>query len=381
MGWSILGTGLAQSDTSLAPVEIDFLLHYYEQEGDHAAVTGGIGTQELTDFANDIIAVIPLDSLSSINLQTSINHYTSASTDAIDSRESSASSKDNRAQFAAGFQRKIKGSAWTWGMGLSGSIESDYISSGLKADLSWLAPDQNRSFSLHSQVFFDTWVVIFPEELRIPGKVSVPTDKRRSVQLSGSFAQVVNPRLQLSFHAELVGQFGLLSTPFHRVYFNVPGEHTIEKLPNRRIKFPLGVRLNYFVSDFLVLRTYYRFYNDSFGLMAHTLNLETPLRTVPWLSIYPFVRTHWQQGARWFAPYAEHAIDAAYYTSDYDLSSFTSLKAGLGISLTPALGLGRFRMGRNRIGRWDSLDLRASRYYRSDGLSAFILGMALGLRL
>jgi hypothetical protein len=49
-------TILAQTDSTqvykkrvLESTEIDFLTSYYTQEGQNAAVTGGIGTEELTD--------------------------------------------------------------------------------------------------------------------------------------------------------------------------------------------------------------------------------------------------------------------------------------------------------------------------------------------
>jgi len=78
-------------------VEIDLLSSYYKQDGDHAAVTGGIGTEELTDVSTLFVVNIPLSTTKSINLSTGVDYYTSASTDNIDNNMSSASSVDVRA--------------------------------------------------------------------------------------------------------------------------------------------------------------------------------------------------------------------------------------------------------------------------------------------
>ncbi|MEL7340747.1 MAG: hypothetical protein AAGM67_09695, partial [Bacteroidota bacterium] len=192
-----------QPDSLPEPIEIDFLFHYYEQDGVHSAVTGGKGTEQLEDRAGKIVINVPLDSVQTIRAQTDINHYTSASTDLIDSYVSSASRRDSRAFVQLAYQRQLS-PRYSAGAGAGMSIESDYLSKSLAANWSWLSPDENRSFSLNAQAFFDTWIVIFPEELRVPGLVSVPTDRRRSFNLAANWGQVLGPKLQASFGAELV---------------------------------------------------------------------------------------------------------------------------------------------------------------------------------
>ncbi len=371
---------LAQSDTSILPIEVDFLLNYYEQQGVHSAVTGGIGTEALTDQAGKILVVVPLDSTQKLSAQTALNTYTSASTDMIDSYVSSASVQDSRATLQLGYER-IQNPQNTWGLAGAMSIESDYISKSLSGFWSWTTPDQNRGLDLAFQAFFDTWIVIFPEELRAPGLASVPTDKRRSVNLSATWSQVLHPRLQASVSIDAVVQQGLLSTPFHRVYFQGEELPKIEKLPPWRFKYPVGVRVNYFASDWLVIRAYYRLYGDSFGLWAHTFQLETPLKFGLSFAALPFFRYHSQSAADYFAGYARQEPGALFYTSDYDLSTFTSQKFGLGLRLSPLYGLARFHVGNKRIAMLRSTSLRYARYLRSDGLHAHIFSLDLSWRL
>lgn len=361
------------------PVDINFLLNYYEQEGSHAAVTGGRGSEELTDKAVKIVAYIPVDSVQALSMDVAVNQYTSASTDQIDFNVSSASFKDSRAQLRLHYVRRILQKRQEFSLGIGGSLESDYVSTSFHGTWQQWSADENRIFSLNAQLFLDKWVVIFPEELRAPGLAAVPTDKRRSFSVGLNYTQIINPRLQISLTAEWVAQFGLLSTPFHRVYFQHQDVPRIERLPQQRFKYPLGIQAHYFLGDYLIIRSYYRAYFDSFGVNAHTFNLETPIKLSPFFSVYPFYRYHTQRAARYFAPFAQHVAEAEFYSSDFDLSALQSHKIGLGISYAPLYGLAGFKLG--RPGRWRGLDLRYARYLRSDGLSSHSITLDLGFRL
>ncbi|MDP5172167.1 MAG: DUF3570 domain-containing protein [Bacteroidia bacterium] len=376
----------AQTDSALVKpfpqkkqVEADFLFHYYEQDGQHAAVTGGIGTEELTDMGAAILVLVPLDSIARMEVASSLNHYSSASTDNIDSYLSSASQKDSRVYLHVGYGRDTKRSGWSAGGG--GSFESDYLSTSLTGSWYRRSTDGLKELSIRGSLFLDTWLVIFPEELRAPGLASVPTNKRRSLQIATTWAQPINPRMQFSVTWEPVVQQGLLSTAFHRVYFQNDLLPRIEKLPLWRIKMPIAARLHYYATDFLVLRGFYRFYWDSWGIVGHTAMIEAPLKMFSFVSIFPFYRFHWQGAAQWFAAYGEHESSDRYYSSDYDLSGFISQQFGAGLSITPLYGLGRWKMGAARIAMWERIDLRYSRFLRSDGLDANSFTLGVGFRI
>ncbi|MCO6490172.1 MAG: hypothetical protein J5I98_17295, partial [Phaeodactylibacter sp.] len=110
------------------PIDVNILFNYYDQEGNHSAVTGGIGTEKLTDYDTRIIVLVPVDSASRLSAEAGFNTYSSASTDRIDSRMSSASSSDIRASVQLGWEQEKPETqqAYSWGMG--GSVESDYLS-------------------------------------------------------------------------------------------------------------------------------------------------------------------------------------------------------------------------------------------------------------
>jgi len=79
--------------------EINLVSGYYLQDGNNSAITGGIGTEKLTDWANSFeISVSKLDRFNRTHRLTAdfnIDYYTSASSDKIDPLTiSSASRKD-----------------------------------------------------------------------------------------------------------------------------------------------------------------------------------------------------------------------------------------------------------------------------------------------
>ena len=76
------------------PIEVDFLINYYQQDGNHSAVTGGEGTEELTNAAPMIIVNIPIGD-NNLSLNGGIDVYSSASSDNIDPEVSGASKGDN----------------------------------------------------------------------------------------------------------------------------------------------------------------------------------------------------------------------------------------------------------------------------------------------
>lgn len=336
----------AKSDSTfqikkLTESDLSVLFSYYEQDGKNSPVTGGFGTEQLTDLTSKIIVNLVLDEKNTVSFDGGFDLYSSASTDNIDDFVSSASSKDKRIHANFGYSRKAKNNV-TWGLKVGGSTEYDYNSLQLSGYVSKTSNDGNRTFGLSGQAFIDKWEIIYPAELRTQEWVT--TDQRRSYSLSASFSTVINKRMQASISADIVTQSGLLSTPFHRVFFTNQTAAKVERLPFNRLKIPVGLRFNYYVNDFLLLRSYYRFYWDDWGVTGHTFSLEAPVKINRFFSVYPFYRYHTQSEANYFAPFGEHTGEFQYYTSDYDLSKLSSHQFGLGVRYSPAEGIGAFRM-------------------------------------
>ncbi len=349
--------------------EVNFVTSYYQQDGNNSAVTGGIGTEKLTDFATTTdVKLSRYDHRNrkhTITGELGIDSYTSASSDKIDpSTISSASSADMRIYPSLGYAiiNEAKGST----ISATGSVstEYDYLSKGLNLGWSKLSKDKNREFSAKAQVFLDTWTVILPVELRgiTNKKGSLP---RNSYSASFTLSQIITKRLQLLLLADVAYQNGQLATLYHRTY-STDGSHQVENLPDTRLKIPIGIRLNYFLGDRYIIRTYYRYYKDDWGLSAHTFEIETPIKITPFFSVSPFYRHYTQQGVKYFAGYEKHNLNEEFYTSDYDLSTLSSDMIGLGIRYAPPGGV----FG---LTKFNALELRYANYQRSTGLDANII--------
>ena len=91
--------------------------------------------------------------------------------------------------------------------------------------------------------------------------------------------------------------------------------------------------------DRIILRSYYRYYIDSWGLQSHTASLEMPVKIIPFFSISPFYRFYNQTAIKYFEPYGMHTAQDQYYTSNYDLSKFNSNFFGAGIRIAPPKGI------------------------------------------
>lgn len=356
--------------TARKPIDVNLLLNYYDQEGNHSAVTGGIGTEKLTDYDTRIIVLIPVDSASRLSAEAGFNTYSSASTDRIDSRMSSASSSDIRASVQLGWeQEKPKTQqAYSWGMG--GSVESDYLSMNIHGSFYQPLKDGQSALYLDAQAFLGRWVLYFPEELRDTVQPFITTDRRFAYHFNLQYQRAVNRRTSLALSTGFSYQHGLLSTPFHRVYFPEEELPRIERLPGRRWQWPVSLRLHYFAGGGVATRFFYRYYLDGFGIRAHSLELELALKLSPAFSLTPVYRYHRQRAADYFQPYLGHRHGAAFYTSDFDLSAFSSHKMGLGIRLSP---IWRWRLlGKRKLGEITGISLRAAHYRRSDGLRAWM---------
>ena len=381
----------------LESVEIDLLASYYSQDGDNAAVTGGIGTEELTDLASSIVVSIPLNDDDVLKIDANVSAYTSASSSNVspfDSgqpadpfvADSGASANDLWLNGVVSYSHSSDDRNNIWGANVSVSQEYDYASFGFGGNYSYLLNDKNTELSIRANVFLDSWKIIYPFELR-PfedlGYTPLQTNKRNSYALGFGFSQILSKKAQGSISLDLVQQEGLLSTPFQRVFFKdrdilgydpvIIGNgfqlaDDIERLPSTRFKVAIGGRLNYYLNEMFVLRSYLRYYQDNWGITSYTASIEAPIKLGDFFTLYPSYRYYTQTKADYFYKANDALSTDAFYTSDYDLSNFNAGEFGFGVSYTDIftkvklLGYGL-----------KSINAKASYYNRSSSLSYFMV--------
>ncbi len=323
---------------------IELVYSQYNQDGDHSAITGGIGTEKLSVYAPGFI-LSHTSGKNSYSLSAGGDVISSASTDNIDFEESSASRVETRIHANINYSRQVGNSIW--GLGSGFSMESDYLSIPVFLSFDYAEPGGMRKYYVHLQAFFDDlyWgrgltashrhplQLIYPEELRY--KEWYDEHNRYSFNVRTGIIQVINKRLIAGLYPEFIYQQGLLATPYHRVYFTDDDSAKVENFPKEKFRFPIGIKVNYFAGSRTILKAFYGFYTDNFGVTGNSLELETSVKATSKLTLSPFIRFNQQSASDYFQPFGQHDPMAGFYTSDYDLSNFNSVKAGIGLRYAP----------------------------------------------
>lgn len=400
--------GFSQTDNTyqkrvLETAEIDLLFSYYDQDGDNAAVTGGEGTEELTDVTSSIVVNIPMNADDVLTVDIGISAYSSASSSNVNpfdgangnvspfSASSGASRSDVLTHFKPTYQHTSEDRNSIMNANIYVSSEYDYFSLGFGGGFTQLFNEKNTEISISGQVYLDKWSPQYPIELRngffddrVTGSgsydpifSSFQDENRNSYSVSLGFSQILSKRLQGALFMDVVSQNGLLSTPHQRVYFGDVNDFFIddfqladdvERLPDSRFKIPIGGRLNYYLNDTFVLRTYYRYYYDDWGVTSHTASIEVPVKLNDSFTVYPTYRYYKQTAADYFYAKEDALSTLPFYTSDYDLSDYNAHQYGIGVRYKDIFTKAKvFTFGLK------TLDLRFSMYDRSDGLNASII--------
>jgi len=374
----------AQKQDSLKPrkQDVEILYNHYIQDGNNSAVTGGVGTEKLTVYGPSA----RFKSKKGRNIwdfKAGADIISSASTDNIDSIKSSASIVDTRSYVNASFARYQPLQKITWDIGMGASIESDYLSFSPTVGVSKVSADGLRTTEFQFKTYFDDlrWgrldpeyrrpaMLIYPDELR--DREWLQSYKRRSFNLNVGATQVLNKRNILGVFIFTGMQNGLLSTPFHRIYFN-NDSLAVEQLPDQRLRGSLSVKLNSFVKGRTILKNTANVYADDFGILGLSLKHETAYKLSPKITVLADVKLYTQQASKYFAPFRVHAFGSTFYTSDYDLSQFQTLKLGMGLKWRPDLYKKRQRI--------DLISFRYHYYMRSNGLESHAISVLFKLPL
>lgn len=370
----------------LESTEVDFLMSYYTQDGDNAAVTGGVGTEELTDITPTIVVSIPLNDDDVLSIDAGVSAYSSASSSNVNPFDgnapanpfvasSGASESDILVTVSGNYSHSSDDRDKIWSANLAIASEYDYFSLGFGGSYTRLFNEKNTELSVKANVFLDTWKTIYPSELRDqPTFTPFNNKSRNSYSVGFGFSQILSKKLQGSLSLDFIQQQGLLSTPFQRVQFAdiadvVIQEFTyaddVERLPDSRLKIAMGGRLHYYISEIFTVRTFYRYYTDDWGIKSHTASIEIPIKITDKFTIYPSYRFYIQTVADYFAPFNQHLSTQQFYTSDYDLSDFEANQYGFGVSYTDIFT--KFHIWKLGL---KSIDLRFRQYDRNSGLSA-----------
>ena len=353
-------------------IDVDFLLSYYDQSGEHSAVTGGTGTEDQQVLSPVILVGWAVSEDWSLRTDLGVDQITAASVDAIDTEVSSASRVDQRAFADLTATRRVgERSTVSYTLGLSNEYDYQSLSGavGYTLDLN----ERNTTLAARLRHYEDT-VKLYD----IDG-VNRGDDSRRTTDLAVTLTQVLGPRTVGSIELDSTYQTGFLSTPFHEVVLRPPGGAEVrvaERLPDSRRRATLGLSLDHAFGRSVVQKLNYRFYDDDWGIRAHTIAAEThfrlPMTTETW--VFPILRYHRQTASDYFGPTGSFTGSEDFFTSDWDLAEIATTKYGIGLSGSAPAGQ-TWRLGLRRY------ETRFTLFSRDDGLDGMTASFGLGWTL
>lgn len=336
---------------------IDILTGYYDQQGEHSAVTGGEGTEDLSAASPIIDIRFNPESKWSHHWRVGFDHVSSASIDAMDN-VSGASKVDTRV-FADASSQLDAGSR-RLGASLGFSKEYDYLSihGGLSASFDF--NQEHSTLDLAVSHYSDT-LDLYDIHGQNQGQ-----DKRQTTDLSLGWTQILGKRDLLLAELFLSDQSGFLSSPFQEVLLE-DGTRVAERLPDSRIRLAGTLKWNHSYSSRFVVRHMARYYDDDFQINALSAEVEPSWRWKnhpSWLGLS--LRFHQQEGSPFFQLPGVAQSGDDYFTADRDLSTFDSWRISL------------FYQGKVDWGWVRRASLRLSHYERDEGLRNFTIAFGFG---
>ena len=352
--------GRAAAPKTAKGIDVDFLFNYYDQDGEHSAVTGGTGTEDQQVLSPVVLVSWAISDDWSLRADLGVDQVTAASVDAIDLEVSSASRLDQRV-FTDLTARRQLGERSTVAFTFGVSNEYDYQSVSAGAGFTLDLNERNTTLAASLRHYEDT------VELYDIDGVNRGDDGRRTTDLTGSLTQVLGPRTLGSVELDYTLQTGFLSTPFHEVVLARPGqpeERVAERLPDSRRRAALGLGLDHAFGRGVVQKLNYRLYDDDWGIRAHTVAAETHFRlpTASETWAFPILRYHRQTASDSFGPTGSFTGEEEFFTSDWDLAEIATTKYGIGVrGLAPPgkawpLGIRRYEARFTLFSRDDGLD-------------------------
>jgi hypothetical protein len=371
---------LGQTDPE-GSLDVDILLSYYDQDGDHSPVTGGIGSEALQVVSPVVVIGWRMNEKWTLSADIGIDQMSSASIGAIQMELSSASIPSGDQRTFGNFRAARKLGRQTLGLTVGAAKEYDYRSVSYGLDWAMTFNRENTAVSAAVRRYDDAIDLIGIDGYGYQGEglpVTTGSGDRTTTDLFFSISQTLGRKTAASIELLLSRQEGYLATPFHEVILapesaGSEGRRIAERLPDSRDRQAISLRLSHSFTDRLVQRVGYRLYDDDWGITAHTVDLETHFRlsAARQMWVYPIVRFHTQSAADWFGLPATFAGSEAYLSSDWDLAETSTDKFGLGWSVTSL-------PGQEWFGQLDRFEVRGTMYDRDDGLSGFTTSFGFG---
>jgi hypothetical protein len=262
-----------------------------------------------------------------------------------------SSYKDARKSAGLSYERKF--GAHLPSVDVSYAKENDYVARSVGLSDSWTMA-QGRG-TLH-------FGVSFSRDLVEPVKNPTSNPDGLNLQLPKSengyslgWSWILGERDLIDVSGSLMQLSGDLNDPYKVVPIGPTGVTTMPELrPDTRSRRALVVKYGHHYPWDGAIKVIYRYYNDSWGIQAHTLEVTYDHRLDSDWIISPQIRLYTQNGASFYG--SRFAAPESFMSADYRLSPFDSVLGGLTITrkideaLSVNVGLTlQSQVGRDRI--------------------------------
>lgn len=222
----------------------------------------------------------------------------------------------------------------SYSVGLSHSSENDYVSNAFSLQGAWSTDDNNRTWTLGYGRSADK---INPTN---GGVLDISNEQKKTNEFIFGVTQALTTNDIAQLNLTVGSGKGFYSDPYK----------TQDYRPRERSQFALLGRWNHFLNgNGSTLRSSYRYYNDSFGIKAHTLQAEWVKPVTDSLTLTPMVRFYSQSAAKFY-------VDGQYRND--------------GSPILPIVEPGQFNSGDQRLSAFGALSLGIKAQYKVNPLWA-----------
>ncbi len=281
----------------------------------------------------------------------------------IDVKLSASKYKEERRQ--EGFGIDYLHGKTTYNAGIIHSNEGDYLADTASFGLS---QDMFGDLTTVSLGYRRGWNHIFRNvKLADGSKVRDPTFAQGADNRAYALgiSQILTRNMLVSLNYEVITDQGFLNNPYRKARFADPGSalgFSLENeiYPNTHTSNAGSVRLKYYLPYRAAIDGSYRFYSDTWGIIAHTGELNY---TQPWRrwTFDGHLRYYTQGAADFYSDLFPRASSQNFLARDRELAAFNSIAVGVGASYefgSPRLRGTRWIQKSTLNARYDRLQIR-----------------------
>lgn len=244
----------------------------------------------------------------------------------------------------------------------SWSDEDDYTSTALTFQYEWDINNKNTTIAVGAGLADD--------QVWAEGQ-DVKNDKEGSSAFVG-VTQILSAESLVQANLSFANESGFLSDPYKLV--QVQDSILADSRPDDRSMIAGLVRYIRKIGPDSSVHLTYRLYDDDWAVQSHTMEFAWFSQSESGWLLNPSIRYYTQEGAEFYEPYFVAIRDDGYYSSDFRLASYGSIKAGFKVGRKLANGM-QFDVSLEQYKRRGDLKLGGEFSLDPEPLSSYVISL------